>query len=75
MTINGYKLKQDDNFRQTLMATGDDYLLHFSKSDKKWGGLIPKTLERNVENVKGENALGIMLMELRKEANLHTRIN
>lgn len=93
MTINGYKLKQDEwdgmimktivaarfeqdeNFQRALMATGDDYLLHFSRSDKTWGGLIPKTLERSVDNVKGKNALGIMLMELREKANLHTRIN
>jgi N-glycosidase YbiA len=58
------RLKQDPDFKQALMATGDAYILEDTykgpngKPDNTWGG---------GEDGKGENKLGMALMTVRNQ--------
>jgi len=64
-TIVAARFAQDKKFKQVLIDTGDKHLLHFSRFDKIWGGLIPKGMDKIVKNINGANKLGEILMELR----------
>lgn len=59
------RFAQDPDFKRVLIGTGEKYLLHFSRGDKKWGGKIPAGMDKIKENITGENILGKILMELR----------
>lgn len=51
------KFEQHPRLRQRLLATGDEPLVHASRSDRFWG--------QDDEGV-GENRLGVLMMELRR---------
>ena len=51
------KFEQNRELRELLLETGDEELIHESRSDLFWG----RTLDG-----KGENRLGLILMEIRQ---------
>ena len=61
------RFKNDEEFRDIIMATGRHPLLHFEKgrgsAPSFWGGYIKK----DTGNLVGENTLGKIYMELRRK--------
>lgn len=58
------KFKFNPNLREQLLATGDSYLAEGSPYDKIWG---TGSTSRNPKYWKGQNLLGVILMEVRSE--------
>ena len=58
------KLKQCKRFRESLLNTNDTYLLHNTETDNVWGCGM---------NLQGQNMMGMILMEVRKEAALYEK--
>jgi ribA/ribD-fused uncharacterized protein len=55
------KFTQNNDFKQSLLMTGDDYLFEASPYDSYWG------VGGTTKDAKGKNKLGIFLMELREK--------
>ena len=50
-----------DKFSNTLLSTGDNTIVEFSTKDSTWGAMPV-----NKDALKGKNALGRLLMEIRE---------
>ena len=63
------KFSQNVDLKQALLATGDRYIVEASPHDKHWGSGASLYSDEclNISAHKGENVLGILLMEVREE--------
>lgn len=67
------KFGQNEDLKEKLLATGENYLAECAVSDRVWGiGLSMKDPDRlYVDKWKGQNLLGFALMIVRNDLNKH----